>query len=217
MRIRKPAIFVAACATLALILTPSIANASPAEVPFEEAAQVKAVGVAVKDLPEYPALEAIATPGSGPQEVEFSIDAGSYRGPDGEQINVAKAATYTCVLSVDNPHWSSGSGSVIAKPRVACKGPTSTIAIRVLGYLGKTSQNSISSISIVAQSDYSQNVTVTSTTNYGPKQTWYVPRQGSTTKISRGAYFRGSASAAPAPPLLPFNIPGAASTFLWVS
>ncbi len=214
---RPRTITTAVCAALALVLTPAVANAAVPDELFEQTATVDAVGVNVESLPEYPAINAIATPDSGPQEVEFSIDAGAYRGPEGERIEVAKAATYTCILSVDNPHWSSGAGSVIAKPRVACKGPTSTVAIRVLGYLGKTSQNSISSLTIVAQSDYTQNVTVTSTTSYGPKQTWYVPKQGSSTKISRGAYFRGSASASPAPPLLPFNIPGSASAFLWVS
>ena len=82
--------------------------------------------------------------------------AGAYRGPDGERIEVAKAATFTRVLSVDSPHRSSGAGSVIVKPRVACKGPSTTIPIRVIGYLAKSSKESIPSLRIVAESDYTQ-------------------------------------------------------------
>lgn len=147
---------------------------------------------------------------------------GAYRGPDGERIEVAKAATFTCISSVDCPHWLSGAGSVVVKPRVACKGPSTTIPIRVIGYLAKSSKESIPSLRIVAESDYTQRVaesdytqrvTVNSKTSYEPKQTWYVPRQRSSTKISSGAYFRGSASASA---VAPFNILGTASDFRWV-
>lgn len=139
--------------------------------------------------------------------------AGAYRGPDGERNEVAKAATFTCISSVDSPHLSSGAGNVIVKPRVACKGPSTTIPIRVIGYLAKSSKESIPSLRIVAESDYTQRVTVNAKTSYGPKQTWCVPRQSSSTKISSGAYFRGSASASA---VVPFNIPGAPSDFRWV-
>ena len=179
-------------------------------------APANAAEVPVGELPEYPALEAMANPDGSPSTAEFSIGAGQYRGPDGERITIATAATYTCILSVDTPHWSAGAASVIAKPRVACMGPTSSIPIRVQGLLGKTSVNSIPTLSIVAESNYVQNVSVTSMTTFGTRQTWYVPRDGSGTHISRGAYFRGSASAAASAPLLPINIPAAASAFVYV-
>jgi hypothetical protein len=67
-----------------------------------------AATVPVGDLPDYPALEALTNPQGGPSVVEFSIDAGQYRGPRGERITIAFSATYTCILSVDNPHWSTG-------------------------------------------------------------------------------------------------------------
>lgn len=204
------------CAALALVLPNPIANAAALEGTFEQIATVDTDGTDVDSLPEYPALDALATPDSGSQEVEFSIEAGAYRGPDGERIEVAKAATFTCILSVDSPHWSSGARSVIVKPRVACKGPSASIPIRVIGYLAKSSKESIPSLRIVAESDYTQRVTVNSKASYGPKQTWYVPRQGSSTKISSGAYFRGSASASAVAPFTPFNIPAAASDFRWV-
>ncbi|WP_236968807.1 hypothetical protein [Microbacterium aurantiacum] len=172
--------------------------------------------IPIDQLPEYPALDAMANPDGSASVAEFTIEAGQYRGPDGERITIAATASYTCILTVDNPHWSSGSQSVIAKPRVACKGPVSTIPIRVQGLLGKTSANSIPTLRTVAESNYVNNVTVNSSTVFGPRQTWYVPREGSGTRISRGAYFRGSASAAASAPLLPFNIPNAASQFLWV-
>lgn len=171
----------------------------------------------VDDLPEYPTLQAMLNPDGSAQPTTFSVEAGQYRGPQGERITVAASGTWTCILTVDTPHWSSGAASVIAKPRVACRGANpSSIPIRVSGLLGKTSVNSISSLQIVASSEYVQNVQVTSSTTFGPKQTWYVPAQGSGVHISRGAYFRGSASAASSAPLLPFNIPSAASSFLYV-
>lgn len=203
-------------AALTVMMPSTVASAATPNESFEHIATVNPAGADVDSLPEYPAIDALTTPGSGPQEVEFSIEAGAYRGPDGERIEIAKAATFTCILSVDSPHYSSGAGSVIVKPRVACKGPSASIPIRVIGYLAMTSKDSIASLRIVAQSDYTQRVTVNSKTNYGPKQTWYVPRKGSPTKFNGGAYFRGSASATATAPFTPFKIPGAASEFRWV-
>lgn len=197
---------VAAAVTAGILVAASLAIGNPAsasETPIDQ-------------LPEYPALNAMTNPDGSATVSEFKIQAGQYRGPDGERITIAASASYTCILTVDNPHWSSGSQSVIAKPRVACMGPTSTIPIRVQGLLGKTVVNSISTIQIVAESNYVNNVTVNSSTSFGPRQTWYVPREGSGTHISRAAYFRGSASAAASAPLLPINIPAAASQFLYV-
>lgn len=202
MKLRRSAILIATFTMLSVAIMPTASNAASAD--------------SMEDLPEYPALEALMNPDAGPQEIEFSIEAGSYRGPDGERITIAKSATYTCLLTVDNPHWSTGAQSVIAKPRVSCKGPSSTIPIRVYSMLGKTAVNSIPSMTIVAESDYVQNVVVTSGLAFGSTTTWYVPAQNSSTKVSRGAYFRGGASAAPSAPVLPFNIPSAASQFLYV-
>ena len=170
----------------------------------------------VEDLPEFPALEALFDGNKSATVVQYSVQAGDYRGPSGERVTVQASATYVCKLTVDNPHWSTGARSVITKPRVQCKGPTSTIPMRVYGVLARTTTNSIPSLVVVASSDYIQNVTVTSATNWGPLATWYVPAQTSSQKIARGAYFRGAASASPAPPLVPFSVPGAASAFLWV-
>lgn len=160
---------------------------------------------------EFPALSMLMDPSGAETTSTFTVEPGNYVTKDGQRLSVAAAATYQCTGKTDNPHWSSGSASVIAKTRVTCTGPTATIPINVYSMLGKTSQNSVSSLSIVATSQYTQNVVV----NAGAT-TWYVPAEGSGTKISRGAYFRGSHSGAGAPPLIPFNIGAAASDFIWV-
>ena len=166
--------------------------------------------------PEAPAETALMSPGSSTSEVVFAVPATSTSRSEGG-VAAAAASSYTCLLTVDNPHWSNGSASVIAKSRVRCKGPSGTIPVQVQMYLGKTAYNDVATMGIVAQSLYTQYVQVTSTVNWGPTTTWYVPALNSGTHISRAAYFRASASANTAPPLLPLTAPpSAASSFLWV-
>lgn len=183
---------------------------------LQPAAAAEATKTPVDDLPELPAIEALFDSAPTATVVQYSLRAGEYRGPNGERITVRTSATYTCLLSVDSPHWSIGAQSVIAKPRVQCKGPTSKIPMRVVSILARSSTNSIPSLRIVATSDYVLPVTVNSAVTWGPRQTWYVPAEDSSVKISRGAFFRGAASASPSAPLLPFSVPGAASDFRWV-
>lgn len=149
---------------------------------------------------------------SGAETVStFTVGAGTYKVDGAPNVTLSAAATYTCTGKTDSPHWSSGSASVIAKTRVTCAGPSGTIPIRVYSLLGRTTQNNISTLKIVAESNYVQNVVV----NLGTT-TWYVPAQNSGTHIPAQAYFRGSHSGSGEPPLLPFNISAAASNFLWV-
>lgn len=216
MKMRSVALAVTICAVLIAGVPPTPSNAAEGDEPIERIAATELSSVEMSELPEYPALEVITSPDAGPQEVEFTVPAGVYRGPDGEVISVSRAISHVCELQSDTPHWSTPGQTVLFKPRVRCKGQVGVIPIRVNGLLGRTSVNSISTLRIVAESDYTQNVQVTSNTVYGPRTTWYVPRLESSTKISRSAYFRGSSSAIPAPPLIAFNIPAHASQFLWV-
>ena len=183
---------------------------------IQPAAAARTAPTPIADLPELPAIEALYTSAPTATVVQYSLRAGEYQGPNGERIAVRTSATYTCLLSVDSPHWSTGAQSVIAKPRVQCKGPTSKIPMRVVSLLARSSTNSIPALRPVATSDYVLTVTVNSTVTWGPRQTWYVPAQNSPVKIGRGAFFRGAASASPSAPLLPFSVPGAASAFIWV-
>lgn len=163
------------------------------------------------DSQEFPALEMIMDPSGAVTTSTFTVAPGDYVMKDGRQLSITAAATYDCRGKTDNPHWSSGTGSVIAKTRVTCSGSAGTIPISVYSMLGRTSQNNVSTLKIVAESHYTQNVT----SNVG-NQTWYVPAQNSGTKIARSAYFRGSHSGQGAPPMTPFNIGAAASAFIWV-
>ncbi len=91
---------------------------------------------------------------------QFSIPAGTYRDAAGDVQQFSSAVAYVCTGTSDNPHYSSGSSGVIAKSRVSCTGPNSTIPIRVLSLLGRTTTNSISSLKIVKESEYPQSVVV---------------------------------------------------------
>ncbi|MBD8729364.1 hypothetical protein [Frigoribacterium sp. CFBP 13707] len=160
---------------------------------------------------KFPAMQMIMDESGQPTTSTFTVDPGTYS-VDGTETVLRAAATYTCSGKTDSPHYSKNGGSVIAKTRVNCSGPSGVIPIRVYSLLGKTSTNNISTLKIVAESNYVQNVTVNSPT----PQTWYVPAQGSPTKIAAGAYFRGSHSGAGAPPLQAFNIGAAPSSFVYV-
>ncbi|MCS5487358.1 hypothetical protein NY588_09485 [Curtobacterium flaccumfaciens pv. beticola] len=165
-----------------------------------------------EQLPQF-ALQAL----TGPDDTStstFTVPAGKYTDAAGKTRTFAAQATWVCNGKTDNPHWSKGAASVIAKTRVTCKGPTATVPIRVESLLGRTTHNSINSLQIVAESNYVQNVAADP--NGLMSQTWYVPAQGSATHIARNAYFRGSHSGQAAPPLKPFNIGAAASAFLYV-
>lgn len=139
-----------------------------------------------------------------------SVEPGAYVDASGAQRTFAEKSVWTCILKTHNPHYSSGASGVIAKATVSCTGQWAVIPIGVYMMLGRTTQNSISSLKIVKESHYTRNVTVN-----GPATTWYVPRTG--TGAKRGAYFRASSSAQPRPPLIPFNIPAHASAFVWVN
>jgi len=136
-------------------------------------------------------------------------------GPDDNLLDsngdpIPSNSVYRCTGSVNNPHWSKKAGSVIAKTKILCKGPASRIPIRVYSLLGKTPVRSISSLKIVAESNYVQNVTI------GKVKPWYVPRKKDSTKIPAGAYFRAASSGRAEPPLKPINIGKAASRFVFV-
>lgn len=141
---------------------------------------------------------------------QVSVEAGEFVDASGVRRSFAAKSVWTCALKTHNPHYSSGAKGVIAKATVSCTGEFAVLPIRVYIMLGRTTTNSISSLKIVKESNYTQNVTVN-----GAGRTWYVPQTGN--GATRGAYFRASSSAQPAPPLIPFNIPAHASAFLWVN
>ncbi len=141
---------------------------------------------------------------------QFSIPAGTYRDAAGDVQQFSSAVAYVCTGTSDNPHYSSGSSGVIAKSRVSCTGPNSTIPIRVLSLLGRTTTNSISSLKIVKESEYPQSVVVN-----GPARTWYVPELGEN-GAKRGAYFRASHAGQSVPPMQTFSTRGGASKFVYV-
>jgi hypothetical protein len=142
----------------------------------------------------------------------ITIPAGTYAQPDGQKLQFADEAKYSCVGKTNNPHWSRGTGGVIAKTVVTCSGPNGNIPVRVLSLLGKTSQNSVASLQIVAESNYVQNIPVGA---LGQPRTWYVPAEGAP-RISGDAYFRASHSVAGAPPLSTEISGSGQSTFLYV-
>lgn len=160
---------------------------------------------------EFPAQQILMDPSGAQTTSTFTVAPGRYTVKGGADVTLAAAATYTCTGKTDNPHYSSGAASVIAKTRVTCSGPAGNIPIRVYSLLGRTTQNNVSTLAIVAESNYVQNVAV----NIGTT-TWYVPAQNSGTHIPRAAYFRGSHSGQGAPPLIPFTIGAAASSFIYV-
>lgn len=164
------------------------------------------VGIAKELAAE--ALQVSTTQPDGTFEV--SVGAGEYVDASGARRSFAARTVWTCALKTHNPHYSSGAKGVIAKATVSCTGDFAVLPIRVYMMLGRTTTNSISSLKVVKESNYTQNVTVN-----GSGRTWYVPQTGN--GATRGAYFRASSSAQPAPPLIPFNIPAHASAFLWVN
>lgn len=129
---------------------------------------------------------------------------------DGRVISYDTARTSNCVGKQDDPHYSSGARGVIAKARVSCTGPYGTIPIMIQSYLGRTNKNSIKTLVVVKESEYTQGVV----TNSGPT-TWYVPKLGEQ-GAPRGAYFRASHAGQSAPPLKTFYTKGAGSNFKWV-
>lgn len=145
-------------------------------------------------------------------EFTITVPAGTYRDGAGVTRSFAKAATWTCVGRSNNPHWSKGSNGVIAKAQISCTGSSATLPIRVQQYLGRTTQNNISTLQIVRESNYVQNVSV----NTGWSSPWYVPALG-TSGAPRGAYFRASHSGQASAPLLPLNIGAGHSVFLYVA
>jgi len=178
---------------LALLSSASAASAEPTPLP----------------LPNF-AMDAMTADGK-PATSEFVVPAGTYKDAAGKVVTLRDPQVYTCNGKTDSPHWSSGSSSVIAKTRVTCTGPTNlTLGVGVYSLLGKTAQNNVASLVIVAESNYQQNVV-----SNGGAQTWYVPATGSGTHISRGAYFRGSHSGQIQVPAMG-GIGAAASQFLYV-
>lgn len=127
-------------------------------------------------------------------------------------MNLTADATYEYVGQANNPHWSTGTGGVIAKTVVTCSGPDGNIPVRVQSLLGKTGQDSVGSLQIVAESNYVQNVPVGV---LGQPQTWYVPEVGAPT-VGGDAYFRASHSVAGSPPLNTEIMGSGQSNFLYV-
>lgn len=200
-RIPQPASRVAAVVAMATALGSATLLAPVTAAPV----------TAEPDLPQLAAEDLLVTPSEDSSDT-FTVSApsGQYIDGAGVQRAFAATATWTCRLQTHNPHYSVGAAGVIAKATVSCTGPSATIPIRVYMLLGRTTQNSISSLKIVKESNYIQMVTVN-----GTARTWYVPQTG--TGAKRGAYFRASSSAEGAPPLIPFDIGVHASAFLWVS
>jgi hypothetical protein len=172
------------------------------------------VAFAADTIEQVPTLELDmrSTPAGESTTSIITIPAGDYAQADGETMRLAADATYECVGQTNNPHWSRGTGGVIAKTVVTCSGPDGNIPVRVQSLLGKTSQNSVASLQIVAESNYLQNVPVGA---LGQPQTWYVPAEGAPT-IGGNAYFRASHSVAGAPPLNTEIMGSGQSNFLYV-
>lgn len=182
-----------ACAAASLMIA-SVSSATAADI--------------LKDLP----ITDVTIEQGKNSEFTISVAAGDYRDGAGVTRSFAKSASWTCVGKSNNPHWSNGSNGVIAKAQISCTGTNATLPIRVQQYLGRTTQNNISTLQIVRESNYVQNVTV----NMGWSSPWYVPALG-TPGAPRGAYFRASHSAQASAPLLPLNIGAGNSVFLYVA
>lgn len=190
---RSKLYLVAGVAMMAVAFSASAASASPTPQP----------------LPDF-AMHAMTASGE-PVTSEFVVPAGTYKDAAGKVITLSGPQTYTCRGKTDNPHWSSGANSVIAKTRVTCAGPTNlTLGVGVYTLLGKTAQNNVGTLKIVAESNYRQNVV-----SNGAEVTWYVPAANTGTHIARGAYFRGSHSGQIEVPGIG-GIGSGASTFLYV-
>ena len=56
----------------------------------------------VEDLPEFPALEALFDGNKSATVVQYSVQAGDYRGPSGERVTVQASATYVCRVFSDD-------------------------------------------------------------------------------------------------------------------
>ncbi len=164
-------------------------------------------------LPEF-AVQAL-TSTDGASTSTFSVPAGTYTDASGTARTFAAKAQWVCTGKTDSPHWSKGAASVIAKTRVSCKGPTANLPIRVESLLGRSASNNVSSLKIVAESNYVQNVPA-DPNGFGLK-TWYVPEEGVGIHIGKGGYFRGSHSGEAAPPLVPFSIGSGASALVPVN
>lgn len=176
------------------------------------ATQAQAQATEAGQLPQF-AMQAL-TSADDVSTSTFTVEPGTYTDAAGQTRTFAAKAQWRCVGKTDDPHWSKGAASVIAKTRVSCEGPTANLPIRVDSLLGRTTSNSTSSLKIVAESNYVQNVSADP--NGLGLQIWYVPEQGSGIHIARAAYFRGSHSGEAAPPLVPFTIGAGASRFKYV-
>ncbi|MCG2801173.1 MAG: hypothetical protein L6311_03630 [Cellulomonas sp.] len=165
----------------------------------------------VRDMQVVRASELIkSSPGANAGEFTVTMDAGSYRDAAGTVRTFATTATWVCNIKTDSPHYSSGSGGVIAKARVSCGGPAATLPVNVYMMLRRSVTNSQSGLSLVRESQYTQNVIA----NLG-YQTWYCPAQGNQ-GAPRAAYFRASSSGVLMPPIVANNIGASASSFVYV-
>ncbi len=174
------------------------------------APSVSAANVAT--TPDVKMMAALVLTSATGQPTTFSLDAGTY--VDGAGTLRTYTSTFSCICggTVDNPHYSSGAGGVIAKVKVTCSGPDATLPIEVHALLGRTTVNDVSTLQVVAVTDKIQNVVVNSST----PTVWWVPDAG-VSGAQRGAYFRASASGQFAPPLLTYYFSAGASNFLYVS
>ena len=146
------------------------------------------------------------------QPTTFSLDAGTYIDASGTLRTYTTTVAWICTGTVDNPHYSTGAGGVIAKVKVTCSGPDATLPVEIYALLGRTTVNDVSTLQVVAVTDKIQNVVVNSLT----PTVWWVPDAG-VPGAQRGAYFRASASGQFAPPLLTYYFSAGASNFLYVS
>lgn len=145
------------------------------------------------------------------EATRFSLAAGTYADAAGVVRTFARSPTWVCTGTVDNPHYSSGAGGVIAKIKVNCTGPTATLPVHVYALLGRTTSSSVSTLQVVAATDKTQFVTANSSTS----TVWWVPDAGMPAPPAR-AYFRASATAWFDPPMLTYAFSPGASAFLWV-
>jgi len=197
---RTPWILLAALPAILLSVTP--ANAGD-EVGTAEAASANTLRPLAAD-------ELTVQSTSGSSTFTVSVSGTRYNEAFGTSVSPAVNIRWECSLQARNPHYSTGNGGVIAKVAVKCWGDIGTIPIQVYSLLGRSSVNSASSLTIVKESYYTQSVV-----SNGSEKLWYVPALG-VAGAKRGAYFRSSASAKPAPPLVPFNIASHASAIVWV-
>lgn len=199
IRFNRPGAAVVAAAVIAGMVIAAPASAKSTD------------SLSVQEMKTISAAELVASQGSEDGTFSVSMNPGTYRDAAGAVRTYAYTPRWECTLKTNNPHYSIKNGGVIAKATVSCKGEAGTLPINVYMVLGRTTTNSISTLKIVKESQYTQHVQAN-----GGAMTWYVPRDPLPGAI-RGAYFRASSIAAPMPPLLSFDIAPHASQFIYVT